>query len=471
MNDTSELLMRIWPKSRLWVACLLSGSLAGCALYHAKPLPQKPDLRAGIAPLRMDVSRIHLPGLKPHPFDPAKGLDMTDVAILAVVDNPALRTARARARAGEAQAFIAGLLPGPQINYSLDYPTHQAAQYTNAYSAGLAYDLSALLAHGAAKAAARASAKQVDLNLLWQEWQVAQQARFLFVACLENSRKLALLEKLRDNMQSRYAAERRAYAAGNISLASLGLDLAALQNVQTLAGSAATGRNAGCRSLNEILGLDPGTTLNLVADGDAGIMPSRSVLKQALAMLPQRRPDLLALQYGYKSQDEEVWRAVLAQFPGINFGITRGQDTSDVHTTGFSVNIGFPFLTGGAAAVHAASATRSALWQQYQQRLDAAVSEVQLIRADLGVLQRELAAARVAAPDARQMLVGARAAYARGDLTAAAYYALSIAALNRELGTMDLEAQQQQLRIALETLLGLPPQDLQHPVSADEGQS
>lgn len=419
----------------------------------------------------MDVSNIHLPGLKPHPFDPAKGLDMTDVAILAVVNNPALRTARAQARAGEAQAFVAGLLPGPQINYSLDQPIHQASQYTNAYSAGLAYDLTALLTHDAAKVAARANAKQVDLNLLWQEWQVAQQARILFVDCLENSRKLALLEKLRDNMQSRYATERLAYTAGNVSLASLGLDLAALQNVQTLAGSVATGRNAACRSLDEILGLDPGTTLNLVAGGDARISPGRSVLEKALAMLPERRPDLLALQYGYKSQDENVWRAVLAQFPGINFGITRGQDTSDVHTTGFSVNIGFPFLTGGTAAVHAASATRNALWQQYQQRLDEAVSEVQLIRADLGVLERELADARVTVPDARQMLTSARAAYARGDLTAPAYYDLSMAALNRELGTMDLEAQQQQLQIALETLLGLPPQDLQHPLPADEGQS
>ena len=463
--------MRIGPKNRLWVACLLSGSLAGCALYHAKPLPRKPDLRAGIAPLRVDVSNIHLPGLKPHPFDPAKGLDMTDMAILAVVNNPALRTARAQARAGEAQAFVAGLLPGPQINYSLDQPTHQASQYTNAYSAGLAYDLTALLTHGAAKAAARASAKQVDLNLLWQEWQVAQQARFLFVACLENGRKLALLEKLRDSMQSRYAAERRAYTAGNVSLTSLGLDLAALQNVQTLAGSVTTGRNAACRSLDEILGLDPGATLNLVAGDDARISPSRSVLEKALAMLPERRPDLLALQYGYKSQDENVWRAVLAQFPGINFGITRGQDTSDVHTTGFSVNISFPFLTGSTAVVHAASATRNALWQQYQQRLDEAVSEVQLIRADLSVLERELADARATVPDARQMLTSARAAYARGDLTAPAYYDLSMAVLNRELGTMDLEAQQQQLQIALETLLGLPPQDLQHPVPADEGQS
>lgn len=457
--------MSRWSTSRFLIASMLATGLAGCALYQARPLPQQPDLQPHLVSVRLDVSKIHLPGLKPHPFDPAKGLDMTDAAILAVVNNPALKTARAQARAGEAQAFVAGMLPGPQLNYSLDHPTHQPPQYTNAHNAGLAYEITALITHPAAESAARATAKQVDLNLLWQEWQVAQQAQLLYVDCLNNSRKLDLLTKLRDNMESRYQAEQRAYAEGNVSLADLGLGLAALQNVQTLTGTTATARNAACHALNEILGLDPEVVLNLVPGSDAAVKPTTTMLQQALAELPQRRPDLLALQYGYKSQDEEVWRAVLAQFPGISFGINRAQDTSDVHTTGFSVSINFPFLSGGAAAVHAAEATRDALWQQYLQRLDAAVSEVHLIHADLGVLDRELAQADADSVDTQQMLTGARSAYERGDLTAPAYYDISIAILNRKLANMDIQAQRQQLQIALETLLGLPPQDLQHPVN------
>jgi len=462
--------MHLWPTSRFLTACLLVSSLAGCALYHARPLPQKPDLQAGIRPLHMEVRDIHLPGLKPHPFDPAKGLDMTDVAILAVVNNPALRTARAQAHAGEAQAFVAGLLPGPQINYSLDHPTHQGPQYVNAYSAGLAYELTALLAHGAARAASRATAKQVDLDLLWQEWQVAQQARLLYVDCLNNERKLSVLKRLQDGMQQGYRAEQRAYKAGNLSLADLGLDLAVLQNLQTLASTTATSRNAGCRALNEILGLKPEVELKLVPDEALAPDISAHMIDEALVKLPQRRPDLLALQYGYRSQDEEVRRAVLAQFPGISFGINRGQDTSDVHTTGFSVSINFPFISGGAAAVHAAEAGRDALWAQYQQRLDEAASEVRLIQTDLGVLDNEYAGARLSAPDAQHMLSAAKTAYAHGDLTAPAYYDLTIAGLNRELTNLDILAQRQQLQIALETLLGLPPQDLQHPVPTDEKQ-
>src|SRR5487761_253456 len=235
----------------------------------------------------MGVRDILLPGLKPHPFDPAKGLDMTDVAILAVVNNPALRTARAQAHAGEAQAFVAGLLPGPQINYSLDHPTHQGPQYVNAYSAGLAYELTALLAHGAARAASRATAKQVDLDLLWQEWQVAQQARLLYVDCLNNERKLSVLKRLQDGMQQGYRAEQRAYKAGNLSLADLGLDLAVLQNLQTLASTTATSRNAGCRALNEILGLKPEVELKLVPDEALAPDISAHMIDEALVKLPQ----------------------------------------------------------------------------------------------------------------------------------------------------------------------------------------
>lgn len=451
--------------SRWLTVGLLAGGLAGCALYHARPLPTHPDLQPALAPLRVDVSKINLPGLQPHPFDPAKGLDGTDVAILAVINNPALKTARAAAHAGEAQAFVAGMLPGPQLSYSLDHPQGQAPLYVNGYSAGIAYDLSALVEHSAANAAARAGARQVDLDLLWQEWQVAQQARLQYLDCLNNRRKLELLENLQQGMQSRYQVEQHAYATGDLSSADLGLELAALQNVQTLVVSTATARNTSCHALSEILGLQPDVVLNLAPNDDPVQLPTEGQITAALAKLPERRPDLLALQYGYQSQDEEVWRAVLAQFPGIGFGVNRAQDTSDVHTVGFSVSLNFPFLSGGEAAVHAAEATRAALWQQYQQRLDEAVSEVHLIRTDLAVLDRELDQMQSAAADSRQMLTGAQAAYARSDLTAPAYYDLTTAALGHRLTILDLRTQRRQLRIALETLLGLPAEDLMHAVS------
>src|SRR5579859_3851856 len=101
---------------------LIGGVLTACAAYHSRPLPDRPDLARQLAPLKVDVDSIRIPGLRPHPYDPSAGLDMTDAAIVAVINNPQLLSARAEAHAAYVQSFAAGLLPGPQVSGSRDRP-------------------------------------------------------------------------------------------------------------------------------------------------------------------------------------------------------------------------------------------------------------------------------------------------------------------------------------------------------------
>jgi len=441
--------------------------LAGCAAYSARPLPERPDLAARPADVKVEVKSLHLPDLKPHAYDPTKGLDMTDVAILAVVNNPALRTARSEARAARVQSFAAGLLPGPTLSASRDRPTGASASgNVTGHSVGLDYDLGPLFTSGAEQAAAEARAQQADLDLLWAEWQVAQQARALFLQCGTDRAETTLLGDLKQTMQHRYTAEQAALKSGDLAFDNLSAELAALQDVQTRADTLARQENDDCAALVALLGLAPGTPLTLLPPDRVEDIPAASVAA-ALKDLPKRRPDLVALQYGYQAQDEEVRRAVLAQFPSIGVGVNRANDTSDVHTVGFSVSLSFPFIFGGAKQVHAAEADRDILWQVYQQRLDETEGEVRQSAADLDLLQSELATLKAGSGDTEAMGKSADAAYARGDLAAPAYYDLSIASLNRRLEGLDLETQAQQLHLALATLLGLPPEDLQHP---DESQ-
>ena len=453
--------------SRVLCAALLSAVIAGCALYHERPLPEQTDLATSLTPLQVDVSTMQLPGLKPHSFDPAQGLDMTDAAILAVLNNPGLRTTRSEAGAARAQAFAAGLLPGPELSASRDRPTGNTAGLVTGRSIGINYQLSSIFTRGAEQAAAEASARQADLELLWDEWQVAQQARVLFVQCRLDQDKNALLGKLEQAMSERYAATQQALARGDVALDTVGTDLAALGDVQTRASATARDQNSACRSLNELLGLDADVPLQLLApDASADVAPDE--IHAALAKLPQRRPDLVALQFGYAAEDAQVRRAVRAQFPAITLGLNRANDTSNVHTNGVSLSLGFPFLFGGTDTVHAEEASRDALWQAYQQRLDESQTDVRTLVTDIGLLKTRLASLRSSAGDAEQIAQSADAAYARGDLTAPAYYDLTISALNRRLDTLDAQAETLDLHIALETLLGLPPEDLRQPI--DEAQ-
>ena len=446
---------------------LAAALLAGCAAYSARPLPDKPDLAARPADVKVDVRALHLPGLEAHAYDPARGLDMTDAAILAVVNNPGLRTARSEARAARVQSFAAGLLPGPQLSASRDRPTDGTPGLVTGKSVGIGYDLGPLFTSGAEQAAAEAQAGQADLDLLWEEWQVAQQARVLFVQCRTDRAELTLLGDLKQAMQTRYDAERAALKSGDVAFDSLSTELAALQDVQSRADTLARQENDDCIALDGLLGLAPDVQLTLLAPETPPDIPAARV-DAALAKLPERRPDLVALQYGYKAQDEEVRRAVLAQFPSIGLGINKASDTSNVHTMGFSLSLNFPFIFGGAKQVHAAEATRDALWQAYQQRLDETRAEVRQTATDLALLQAELDKLQASAGDAEAMDTSAAAAYARGDLTAPAYYDLTVSTLNRRLERADLEAEVQQFHVALETLLGLPPEDLKHPIDEDQ---
>lgn len=447
--------------------CLLFASLtlAGCALYHARPLPAQPDLAKRLPLPPVQASTLHLPALAPHPFDARGGLDMTDVAILAVLNDPALKTLRAEARANAAQVFAAGLLPGPQLSYSRDHPATPG--YANAHNVGIAYDLNAIVASYFQKQAAAATARQGSLDVLWAEWQVAAEARLLYVRVLQDERKLALLKRLQQVVDARYRGLRQALKRGDVTYATAGILLAAVQDVDARVQATERDASDARYALNELLGVAPQLSLPLRAAEVVPPAPAADIAA-ALKALPQRRPDLIALRYSYASADAELRRAVLAQFPGITLGVNRANDTSNVRTIGFSVSLNFPFLTGGPAEVRAAEASRDALWQTYQQRLDEAVSGVHTVAADLRIVERQLAGVRASLPQTERAWQAAQDALRRGDLAAPAYYDLAVSSLNRQLQAVDLETEQQQLRLVLATLLGLPPEDLRRPVVAED---
>jgi hypothetical protein len=177
---------------------------AGCASYRPEPLDTAPRMARDVAHIEVDAARMPLPALRSHRFDPGDGLDIDEVAMLAVANNPRLRLERDRLGVARAQAFAAGLLPDPQLALTRDFPTNGGPGDTSAFSAGLSYDVNALLTRSARSAAASASARQVNLELLWQEWQVVGRARLLFVRSLEQQRLLDVLHENQKLFAKRY---------------------------------------------------------------------------------------------------------------------------------------------------------------------------------------------------------------------------------------------------------------------------
>ncbi|MGI8841089.1 MAG: TolC family protein, partial [Caulobacteraceae bacterium] len=368
------------PVRRIAPALLLCAALCACATYKDRPLPAGPDLAASAARLSVDVSRLRLGPLKAHRLDPVDGLDPTDVAILAVLNSPDLAAKRALAKVAGAQAFAAGLLPDPQLTFTVDVP-NPGQSATTAYNLNPNLDLVGLITHSSARKAARASANQADLDLLWAEWSVAQQARQLAVTVLADEAKAGVLGAIAAGLDARYAQSRRALATHDITAVTASADLAVKLDAD--AQLATTRRDAAKArgDLNALIGLAPTARLTLIT-GAAASEPDGAALDAALAALPARRPDLLALRAGYRAQDANLRKAILMQFPLINIGFSHQRDNTAIVSNGVSGTLTLPIFHRGRGEIAVQSATRERLLAEYHARLDQTVAEVAAARRD-----------------------------------------------------------------------------------------
>jgi outer membrane protein TolC len=438
---------------RLALMIVFAAGLGGCATYQAKPLPARPDFLSDPARIIVDSRTLPLPELREHRFDAADGLDMTEVAMLAVVNNPGLRAARAQAAVAHAQAFAAGLLPDPQLSASRDVPRNSDPTLTSAYSVGLAYDLNMLVTHGAARQAATETARQTDLELLWKEWQVVAQARSLFARLTTGQRLLALLQRQQELFRTRYERSHRAFERGDLTVDKAAAYLTALQGADKQINDLERRINDDRHALNALLGLDPVTRLKL--DNTLSLPPlDDGQILLALPELPRRRPDLLALQAGYQAQEQRVRAAILAQFPAFNLALTRSRDTSNIHTQGLAIALTLPLFNGNRGAIAVEKATRARLYAEYQARLDAACGDVHRLLANQKLLEAQKAELARNLEQLQRVARAARKAYREGIMDTLQYVNLETSLIGAQMEALRLDELMLQQRVGLQLLMG-----------------
>ncbi len=310
-----------------------------------------------------------------------------------------------------------------------------------------------LLTHSLAKRAAADSAHAVDLNLLWMEWRVVGASRQLFVRDWYEERMLALSRAEARRLEEHHAALLRAYRHGDVSLASVNADLARLQSVRTRRDEVERRALRARQGLNALLGLSPRAKLRLKAPTRVPDL-SAAEIDRDLDTLPARRPDLLALQAGYRSEDARYRQAVWRQFPAIDIGLTRARGTDRVSTRGFKIALTLPIFNRNRGNIAVEKATRRTLHDEYAVRLTDARSGVERILQEERLLERrrdQLAEdVRIGARTARELHAG----IARGDVSAADELNVAVSWCDRRLELLSLEQTMQEQRVALRTLLG-----------------
>ena len=133
-------------------------------------------------------------------------------------------------------------------------------------------------------------------------------------------------------------------------------DLAAKLDVETQLAVAEHDAAKARRDLNAILGLGADVRLPLIEGTTASYDADQ--VRRDLASLPDRRPDLIALQAGYGAQDANLRKAILAQFPLAQIAFAYARDPTPTTTLGISAVLALPIFNGHRGDVKVAEATR-----------------------------------------------------------------------------------------------------------------
>lgn len=431
------------------VVCAAAMLVSGCARYKPLPLPTAPDL-AKTPALTAPASKFWPAGVKPHPFPP-HGLDETSIITLAVFDNPDLKAARLQAGVASAQLLQAGLLPDPVFNGGYATSTLQYG-----YSLGLSEDIQALITRGAARAGAAAHQKQVDLDILWQEWQVAEKARELFIQARANEQLEQVLTRTRDLFAERYGLDKKALEKGNVTLSTVASDVALLTNAETSIRQVDTQANLTRHQLNALLGIQPEVRLPLIGPSESGEI-SEEQFQAALGQLAHARVDLLALQAGYASQEQSVRESILAQFPSMSAGVEQGRDPIEgIDYIGPNVSLTLPLFNRNRGHIAEQRATRALMHQTYQARLDQAVGDADQVWSAIAIMRRQLKDLHAALPLLQETANAMEKSFREGNTDASLYVGAESSLLANQADAIRLRASLENAQSALRTLLGLP---------------
>src|SRR5438046_5145213 len=158
-----------------WLPGIFSISIFIAGLRAESPLQAVPSIETI---LRVPASRFQSQSPEQLSVDLRRGIGPDDAATIALYSNPALRAIRDRRGLAAAQLIQAGILPNVIVAYARDYVTGgNTAGTTTGYSFSAGWEFSPLVPFLPKQTAARKNLASVDLDIAWQEWQIAENAR------------------------------------------------------------------------------------------------------------------------------------------------------------------------------------------------------------------------------------------------------------------------------------------------------
>src|SRR5213593_150984 len=208
--------------------------------------------------LRIPASRFQNRSREQLSIDLRRGIGPDDAATIALYSNPALRAIRDRRGLAAAQLIQAGILPNPVVSYARDFVTGGSTAGTrDGYSFSAGWEFSALIPFLPKQTAARKNFQSVDLDVAWQEWQIAVNARMAVYRVVGLDAQAAQAREANEGLQQSAEAMRKAVDAHEKTV----LDLSAVESASQDSRATMLGLEQEFEKqrlgLNKILGAEP----------------------------------------------------------------------------------------------------------------------------------------------------------------------------------------------------------------------
>ena len=447
---------------------VITGLLAGlfccllisCSAYHPKPLTEQAIQQQQETPsaeqLSILATQIKHPYLQAIPFNIKDGLSPDEAAILAVLRNPELRAIRNRHGIAAAQLLQAGLLPNPRVSYNFAALTGGLTQgKVTGLGLGLDWEVTALITQANKIAAAEAEQQAVDLQVAWQEWQLAQAAKTAVYQLVVYAKQQALLEEINQRLEENRVRMQQAADQGLVTELDRVAATTAKNAVDIRLQAVIQQKNQHQQRLNRALGLKPYDAINLQQTIDLTGKLSMPTYNELIKNLSDRRLDLMALQQGYQNQEQQLHIAVLQQFPKISIGITQTRNNSNYYTLGAGIAVTLPILDQNQGVIALASATRQQLFDEYSNREFQAKADIAELLVTITSLNKQIKSVNHAIPDLETLVNAYRVAIEHGQIDVLNYYTAWNNWIEKRVELLALQLLLVEARIALEIATGI----------------
>lgn len=436
------------------LACALL--VSGCSFPPARPLPADPDLarRPSVSDSSVlaAASSLHHPLLPAIQVDPADGLSPDEAAALALVMNPSLAAARATPAEAAADVNSAGLFPNPSADVAVEDPYGAGSEgLVQVLNLALTIETRPFVTRGARIAAAEAEERRVELDLIWQEWQVAQAARLEATRLAWLERRTALARAELENETEASARLEQAFDAGDATADQLGVQIAAREKVRADLIVLEQTRTETRSTLLALLGQPDPESLRVAPAATEPYVGPPPDPAQLAAFCLASRIDLQALRAAYDGQEAKLRQAVLEQIPNVTVGFARNRDESEIKFLGGFVTLGLPIFDRSQGAIALASATRERLGLELEARATEARSAVDEAVAMLDLVRIRLPEISRGVEPLVRLEETERIAEESGDVDWLAYETIRLAALDQQLQQAALAQLAAETRIGLET--------------------